>query len=496
MLAILLVGLTVVFSFIARKPLCIDSKLVDKVDIVSDSKTVSAYRCGVYRRVEFDPQLAEITKSLGPRMLKMERAFEMLNPLKSKITLRFYNTKDPQFFISGSRISMGLNQLASRGQLEKAVLKIWFRENASSELRGQLLMEEVLTDFLLYAINGDLSLQDPEGGVAFSTELDNRWPQVLSSFQSYCKGIWKSAEHLDLCTDLSIHIESDEIYLMSVRPLLTQAMIEAFDTLGSAEKIDFLRAFAGTITKMNYLDRAFGMTVMSHGRQTYYEAVYEVENLKYLWSQVSKDSINGKKFAHYFENDLKKMGFSEADGESSFDVLMISQQPSEKLKGILPKLLNRKSKFFTGFESQGYLTIDFKKEPLSLDVVGKAKAFRGILVQCGTPSLEELKKYTARFQKMIYVNDCNKQDMKLDALVDGDVGKFAFQNPTVKFAEFHMPSLLLALNKTPGINFVEMLAAKNWKSLRPLGFGEPMYDDMIKAYRANSAIGLVDLFRL
>lgn len=491
-----------VFSFIARKPLCIDSKVVDRIDIqLQSQRELSVYRCGYYKRVEFNPLAIELTKEINAKLNTFERSLEILGGLKNRIVIKISEESELGFTIQNSVLTMPLNQVRHQGQIEKAILKLWYMENASDELKNRLLFSEVFTDFLFHSLYGNLKIADVESGIEIETELDSRWPQVLSNQKNYCESIWKSPELKADCQTNKLITDSREIFVMSLRPLLTQAMIESFEFLEPSEKMQFLRKFGRYLSEMKYLDKVFGMTVQSKDRQTYFDAIFEVENFKYLLNRLKIDSQESRKLAHYFDFEMKKLGFIDAEVRSIFDVVIVSNNPSQRLLDHIPYLFKKKSKKFFAFETGRYLTVDLKKEPLSIEVMGLVQAHRGILVQCETPSVSEMRKYSEKFQRIIYVRDCEQspdssEKLQLEDLIQGDVLKFARRNPQLKFAEFHMPSLMMALNKVPDIEIVETLSKKNWKALSVLGFEDPTFDESSKAFKSNSAISFVNFFRL
>lgn len=493
-----------IFSFIARKPLCIDSKIVEKIDVEfsgQEPEEKSVYRCGYYKRVEFHPELIEIVKEINRRVGAFEKSIEVLGGFKNRLTIRVTSGDQSVISFSNNQIVIPSSSLKRKGQLEKFLLKSWFVENASNELKDRLLYSEVFSDFLFYAIYGDMKIDDLEHGVSIDAELDSRWPQVLSSEKTYCESVWRSPELKESCARTNLASDSKQIYTMSLRPLLTQAMIEAFEFLEPADKLNFLKNVGGYIGRMKYLDKIFGMSVLSKERQSYFDAVFEVENFKYLFSRIKIESPIAKKFAHYFEFEMKKLGFIDAETRSLFDVVIVSESPSQRLLEKIPSLLRARSKKLVAFQTGGYLTVDLKKEPLAMEVVGLVQAHRGILVQCQNPSLEDLRKFSEKFQKIIFVKDCVSEsekspELNLEDLLIGDIGRFARKNPELKFAEFHLPSLLMAMNRIPRLEIVESLSKKNWQSLADLGFENPIFDDSLKAYRSQSAIAFVSLFRL
>jgi hypothetical protein len=496
LLVLTFTGLLVVFAYVARRPLCIDSKLVERIDSVSSAGTATAYRCGLHRHVGYDQILANQTRDLGRRLQKLEKVLDWIKPLQQRVNLTVIEGNGNHYRIRDHEIFISESILKSQGQLEKAFLKIWFRENANLNLQGQFSVEESLTDFLYFALIGDFKIQHPITGIVFNQESEARWPQVLMNFKGYCKSLWKSNEHDQLCEDSLIEARADEIYQPVLRPLLSQTLMEAFGKLTSQERLDFLKLLPVAIQKAEFHEKNFGMSYLEPHQQTYHEAVINLENWAYFLLHLVPEQSLTLKFSHYFDSAMKRRGFNESAPQTALDVLIVSDESSQKVSDEIQKQLKSKIHKLIGFESKGELQMGFENEPLSLKVLGPIQATSGILLHCGTPSLAVLKSFSHRVQKLLYVNACEKDSVRLEGFINKGVSQFAMQNPKLKFAELHMPSLMMALQKAPSMHPIESVAEKKKELLNPLGWQEPTYDESIKAYRANSAIEMVDWFRL
>ncbi len=485
-----------VFAFVARKPLCIESKLVERIDSVSSKGTSIAYRCGLHRHVDYDQILANQTRDLGRRLQKLEKVLEWVKPLQSRVSLTIFEGTGTIYRIRDHQIFISESILKSQGQLEKAFLKVWFRENANINLQSQFSVEESMTDFLYYALLGDFKIQHPITGIVFNEETEARWPQVLMNFKGYCKSLWKSNEHEPLCEDSLIDARADEIYQPVLRPLLSQSLMEAFNNMGNQDRLDFLKLLPEILATSEFHDKNFGMSYLEPHQQTYHEAATHLDNWSYFLSNVMETKALTQKFAHYFDAALKRRGFNESSPQAALDVLIVSDESSKEISKEIQKQLKSKTTKLIGFESKGQVQMGFENEPLSLKVLGPIQATNGILLHCGMPSLSVLKSFSHRVQKLLYVNACENDSVRLDGFIQKGISDFAVQNPKIKFAELHMPSLMMALQKAPSLHPIESVAQKKRELLNPLGWQEPTYDESIKAYRANSAIEMLDYYRL
>lgn len=70
----LLLILSVGFIWLMRKPLCIDSRLVDKVEFLHDQGLTTVYRCSLRKEPSFGPNLGVVVQ-------KMNRALAVIDPI-------------------------------------------------------------------------------------------------------------------------------------------------------------------------------------------------------------------------------------------------------------------------------------------------------------------------------------------------------------------------------------------------------------------------------
>jgi hypothetical protein len=316
------------------------------------------------------------------------------------------------------------------------------------------------------------------------------------NFKGYCKSLWKSNEHQQLCEDSLVEARADEIYQPVLRPLLSQSLMEAFRNLNSEERLQFLKLLPKALSKAEFFDKDFGMSYLEPHQQTYHEAVVHLDNWSYFLSNLVPQEPLAQKFEHYFDMALKRRGFNESSPQTALDVLIVSDESSKEITQEIQKQLRSQTDKLIGFESKGELQMGFENEPLSLKVLGPIQATNGILLHCGTPSIAVLKSFSQRVQKLLYVNACEHDTVRLDGFIQKGASQFALQNPKIKFAELHMPSLMMALKKAPNLHPIESVAEKRSEALVPLGWQEPTYDESLKAFRANSAIEVVDWYRL
>lgn len=495
-LLVTLMGSIVLFAYVARRPLCIDSKIVERIDSISKKGTATAYRCALHRHVQYDEALAQQKTELSRRLQKLGRFFDLVGPLNSKINLTVIRGSQDLYRIQDHEVYLADSVLQAQGQLEKAFLRVWFRERAHPDLQASSLIEESFTDFLYFTMTGDFDLEEAKTKIPIGQDLEPRWPRVLTSWSGYCHSLWRTNEDLRLCEDLK-SFSDDEIHLMSLRPLLVNALISSYQNLSASEQVAFLQGFANSLGQMQFHQKNFGITPVQLHQRSYYEAVSQLENWTYFLNGLGSHVPHADKIAALFELELRKRGFDDSNQQSVLDKLVMADELSSVQRKSILEEMNRNKQFLIGLETHGSLQMSLQSEPLNLKLLGPVRAISGVYLHCGTPDLKKIGEMSKKVEKLLFVNFCGtEQVVYLKGYFEKDVWTFAKQNPGLKFAELHLPSLMLALQKMPGQNPIQLLSEKKKESLQPLGWKDPVFDEITNSYRAQSAIEMVDWYRL
>ncbi len=465
------------------------------MDSVSRSGTATAFRCGLHQQVPYDETLASQMPQLNSRLGKLERYFEFIGPLKSRVHFTLVRNDSETFRIGSRELSIGEAFLPAQGQLEKAFLRLWFRQKAHPDLLQSRLIEESLTDLLYFGLNGEFDLQDSKTQLELFQEVEPRWPRVLSRFGGYCRSLWKSNEDMRICQDLKT-FKADDLHKLSLRPLISHSLMAAYSALSTPEQLQFLRSFATHLDSLPFQNSDFGLTPLRLSQQSYFQSVSQLEKWIFYFDQMESVVPHSAKFAKLFELELKKRGFERSHQDILLDTLVFGEELTglQKQK-VLIELAVQKDQLMA-IESKGMLQFSDQREALNSKWLGNVKASRGIYLHCGSPDLKKISEFSQRVEKLMYIQVCKEQIIALKPYFEKGSIQFAKQNPGIRFAEFHLPSLMMALEKMPGQNPILFLEQKKKENLRPIGWRDPQYDESAKAYRAESAIEIVNWYRL
>lgn len=490
---------------VSRRPLCIDSRLVEKIDIVTSQGQETVWACYLRKSVTFSPYLHEMLPHIKDRLRPVEDLLKVVGPLRQPARLEIFLGRPWAFEVLDHSIYLGEQVFLSRGHLEKALLKIWYREQNPDAFAYNRLAEEIMTDFLFFLMEGDLKIEDRRIGMQ-TRITGSRWPQVIKSVQSYCDSPWKVSEHYQICFNKRNLEEflAEDVLSFSLRPLISASLIESYQQLSFNEKNEVLRQFSQFISSQRVppLD-LIGAFWESHPSAILMGRHILKEVQEYMFrSEHSHVQPSYKRFVSYFTESLRKRGFEEATSEVYFDFIYESastvnpksdffkdlQKLSENRKDLQVALVDGKSIWFLP-----------STYPLDLNLFNEIKSRHRMVETCGAFDFGFVLKYAEKAEKLVAVETCGKNNpQRLESYLSQGVEGFARANKNLSFVQFHLPSLMLKSEFIPPKeNVIALIQNRDISSpiLQTLGWQELNWDQGMDAYRPKAQVEAIQWFR-
>lgn len=494
--------LTLGMLYLSRRPLCIDSRVVERIDRGSES----VFQCSQNRHIPYSIYFAEALPRIEARVQQVEIFLDHIAPMNSKIRLVIVKDPGSYFLIQGNTLYIGESMLEARGHLEKALLKKWYRENSQNLFAYESLFEEVFTDFMLFLVKGNLKLEDPFRGVQ-SKLNGSRWPQVLKSAQAYCQSPWKRSEHYKFCQDSKSRIElkNDQILEFSVRPLLVSSWIQSYKGLSFREQFQFVKLMRELISTNHTPDLPLVRTGgVIPDTDPLAEASEAIKNISYFLtsSSLTQYSDAHRVFITLVANSLGRFGFNESFGGAFFDVLYITDgkinAATEQFKHFL-KLSKKNPKIKIAIKDKENLWMLPSVYPVHWRSLDLLRADRTIYNKCGHYDFKFVWSFANVTDKLMIVNDCGENTIDLtDYLKDGPEG-FGSQNKNIGFIQFHIPSLLMRKDQLSQVNNVAELVNRREIDnpvFQSLGWREIKYSEKAGAYQPKSVVDGIEWFKV
>lgn len=487
--------LSLFFLALSKDPLCIDSMIVERIDIHFEDRVESAYRCTLRREVAFSEYFYNHQKFLAHRLQRIDRLLKSIRPLQQRVILDI-TTKNPlKFDIKGDNIILGSDLLEREDLLEKALFKVWFREQTNLVFAGSSLNEEVITDFMGYLISGKL----PEEGDRLADS--ERWLRVMRPTSSYCESSWVAPEDLEICTHKlsSVEVPSEQFHVMNLRPLLSRSWVKAYLKLSAKERYIFVKKLPLLLENFNQKN-----PVDSDIRFAQLNNLQAANDMIVSFKRSLKLNLTGQlKFYDLFAGEIKASGFEDDTNSAFFDLLFVSLQPLDE-KSPLLKSLRQLSKanprIQIAVKDDDHLWILPTKSSLNLNQFGEVRAHRTVVEKCGSYDFNFVMEYSSLTDKLLVVDHCQGQrEIAYGGFLTEGIERFAQQNRSVSFVQFHLPSLLMKKSDllTAG-NVTELIKDQNNSvgSYQKLGWHGVRWDNKANFYTPESYNDAIQSFRI
>lgn len=498
--------LTLTALFLARRPLCIDSKVVERMDRLGIEGTDTAYRCAVNKDVRFSTFFNENQRILSQRITAAERFLESLESFQKKVRIVVVETQPYAFQVTGYQIYIGQKLLESPGHLEKALAKIWYRERTDSFFVNNSVLEEVVSDFLVFGITGRLAIYDPI--YRQDTQTPNpMWPSVLKSVQGYCESPWRLSEHIALCEKSYEEKRSlrSSVVDLSLRPLLSNTWVESFRHMSFREQNHFLRSFASFL-KMDHTPELpiTRPTMVADNSSPMTEAMETVKNINVFISssEIRRDVEVYREFSDNFLSYLRNSGFSDSIGEAYFDVLYVSNEPLTPTSPSylqFQDLAKQNPRLHLAIKDPHNLWMLPAKHSVPLKTFGQIRANRTIVEKCGEFDFNYVMGFELMTEKLMVVSACSKKvPAKYQKFIAQGPSGFGIQNKGVAFIQFHIPSILskrAELATVPGIYELVQKRELNNPIFQSLGWKELNWNEAANAYHPKAFVDAIEWFR-
>lgn len=504
----LYVALTIGFylSFLAllqlSKPYpCIDSMLVDKLDVVSAEKSVSVYSCSVRKTAEYSENLNKIVEKLEPRLNQLSLLLERIKPSSIKVHIVIDELNPLLFQVDKNKIRIGNSLALAQGHLEHAIIRIWLQSSLIQDEK-QKLFDESLADLIYYATFGRIDRQDPVTDLYPELNLA-RWPQVLKNLDIYCESAWKSSEDFQRCASLDeLGRNRKELLTMSLRPLLTSSLVTAYDSLSYSEQNNFLQEIPQLVAERS-VDSEKAIEFLLTQDNSLKEGLTILKVFAEQFSLKQEASYPQRRFISRLNEYLQAHGVSDSFAEAYFDVLVE-----------FPDHLDWKSPLFKSLEAASRQNLNLQiavkdqdqiwilpsRSGLSLKIFDQVKIRQHVFFACPILKEIEIGQFAANSEKLLMIKGCDSQkSYAFDLLLKYGAQEFTKTESQLAFIQFHLPSLQQRLDELKHIkNFFELVQNRDvtQREFQLLGWQDVQWNEKYQFYKPKAVIDAIEFFRV
>lgn len=501
--------------YLNRKPYCIDSRSVEKIDIYTLGETKqTVYKCSKDIAVSPSQFVLKNMEQIQNRINFVERFLRMLGHQPEKLQISVLKDKPHFFVLENNHLWIGEKMLLSQGHLERAIFKNWMRARWKYIFVHNELTEDVLSDLLYVAAHGRMELEDPVTGRNIQYE-PTHWPQVLQSVQGYCGSPWRASEHYEFCANIkpSQSVMSSEVLERSLRALITESMLKSFYRLKLADRLELMKHIGDIFETKHSADLPVFKNFLfqfNHEQNQMKSVMTLVEaseylknmNLFFASSELTKDSQAYRQFISGIGQEVLAHGFNETFSDLSFDLLFSSENKLTSESPMLVQFQNLQRRFpylRIGVKDSENIWILPSRYSLPLKSFGRIRAERAVIEQCTSFSFRNVLGYAEEYQRVLMVGTCQSDQVRnYSGFIKEGAAGFARLNPQISFVQIHIPSALLKKEELVVVqNVFDFL--KNREQMesvyQSLGWQELKWNQSLNAYSPKAYIDAIELFR-
>lgn len=406
-----IVALIVVAAYVGRqwRPVaCINSSVVERLDVVSKNLAKSLHRCGdEWNVTKITPIERRWLQKIDRETHDIQKLLSMAGiPAPNGIGVRVHVDRPHLWSVTAQRLDLGVDVFEAPGQLIKALIISSFLRGSHGH--GSPLTYEILADHLLIISQGEVDIVDPISARSTSAPWSIDW-QMARAFQlesTICESPWKMGRTFNSCG-----LVSDRIALDSVRAFVSLQSTKLASELSLTQKRQLLRKFSKLVRTIDS---------PPHKELNSVEDVVELSNqyLSLLWDRrIEVSDILGR--IKYIVETAEKR--SDLLDEFEFE------------GGAAAVALNgEKVQFYSG----GPFVRVRSKLPMPEKRIRVVKNLSKVGV------IAELESKDERVLEVF----SNGEGLKLKAYFENGPKAFLSNNPDSKFVVYHIPSVRLALN--------------------------------------------------
>lgn len=477
--------------YLSRKPLCIDSRTVERLDRVGADGTETVWACRLSRSAPWSQALFRRLPGWEHRIERIETALERIEPFGKPLRVVVLTERPWAFRLERGTLFIGDRMMEAGGHFERGLVKAWLAERDPNFASGHLV-SEVSADLLYGMISGGLSLEDTER--ERRTRTGARWPLTLKDAREYCSSPWKLSEHYELCGK-SPALLRDRAWRLSLRPLLSSALLSAWWDLPVRDRVELygrlpewaaagVHAIAGT-------DR--------EGLGSAIESVHAFQR-----SVVSKSPAvpSAAALAAMLDFKLRQAGFVEETDRMRLDVLVVSEMPLDAGSAWFRQLASfagAHSSLKIAVKDPAGLTLLPARGRLRVDDLSNLQAQRVTVLRCGRFDFDWVLSFEPVAQRLFVVDACGSKLPDLRPWIAKDAESFALANKGFRFIQFHVPSLAKrkdSLNRATDVLTVIQKRDVSDPVFKTLGWQELNWFKTVDAYQPRAQLDAIEWFRL
>lgn len=487
--------------FFSRKPLCLNTRLVDKMERLGAQSKEQVFKCDLNRTIPYSIYWRENLQSLNLRLQRLESALSLFSVPDRGLQVVVFKEKENIQILQGNTVYISENLLEKDGLFESLIVQGWLREMNPGFFEKNSLLVEALTENFLYSAYGEKSFEK----IRTEKRQNRNWfLQVATASSEGCIKKQRLTDKFNLCLDGS------QPLWMDTQKFAVQSWMVVFKSLPWNEKIPFLKELIQIVKRVSVDPLKDG--TLEGDLQKANESPEEVahNNLKLLISVLAQsnpgtEDVLFQKFLVRLGSLFQKEGLQDIVEDATLSLVYFVEEELTKESSLYLSMmeLSRKN------PNEKIAMLDQKKVwffPSGLSLPRESlrwvKSKKMVFQTCRSLNMSQIQQFAVVSDRFLLIKNCDSAQVPLLAqfLKKGAEG-FALQNPNLAFVHFHLPSLMMKKDKVnPQQDIFELLSRRQVASQQDsistvFGWQQLEWKKDLQAYSPRAYVDAINLFR-
>lgn len=510
------------FLYFNRSYYCIDSSVVEKLDVITFNngqplgRPDVVYNCSVQKKSYQTEALNKYTEDIAKRLEVIATVLKQSQLELPSLQITVDETKPLVFKVQQRKLLIGSALLEASSHLERGIIKTWLDHNIKSSKFAVSLFNESLSDLIYFIIFGHLDIQDPlNHGVAKLNTA--KWPQVLKNLDTYCESFWKSSEDYQSCADLNsenenLFIENEtrrkQILTVSMRPLLTSGLIASYKQLGYKEKNQLFKVLPKILNRSN-IDSEKAIDYLLNQSTPVKEGMSIIKIFSDLFdNEAESDLLEGhesallRNFTFYFNQYLNKHGVADSFAEAHFDYLIEVPDKIVERSEFFKSLIDAKNMMTdlrVAVKSSDSIWLLPSKTALPLKIYESIQARQHLYFACSFLKKIDVSQFFNLSERLMLIKGCDlSAKYNFQTLFQSGVSSFARAESQLVFIQFYLPALQTQYNDLSHVrNFFDLVKHRDiaQPEFQKLGWQDIQWNSEFNYYKPKAYIDAIEFFR-
>lgn len=491
LLVLLVVDLTLL-AFITRKPLCVESTLIDEIEwISSDSKKTSLFNCNSAHKIPAEEVFIEKHNDLQKRISQLENLLKTNFKPAFPIKLAIHGGSSSILQVASDSVVIGEDLfLNKKWVFEQAYLQAWLQQFQKGQGLGFLRLD-IMSHFLMW----NLGVRD-QFDENWQSVL-KQWPSMTTTWSGYCAAPVKSEIYASLCIAPSFTKKSELFMPLTLSYWMAYKLWQSFQALPISDQMGFFGAIPRFVESLSLTED----TPLSEMGLTEMDAFVrkEVEVWKLTLEKVGYASY-GATFHVKMMSDLDAV--SNDLGKVDLFVKKDNDWTTQEVQYFQNLAFGELNYKFLAENPEGYWRFPWLA-PISLKAIPSVRATNFVFITCEWPTVTKLLDFQEHAEKVIVVKSCADEPATVlySGLLHRGLQYFSLDNKDIQFIYVNIDALRFLMKRDENLRnkklgaFSQSNNRKNYLAEKA-NWVSALWNQQYRAYEVHATVDTVEWFKL